>query len=180
MLKKLKIMAVAAAVALNSVVPVMAVSAEEMFFTEETVLLQEGGFYDTSTEMSMPLYEAATITAGFEEAVVNACRSFAAEIDVSQYNIHKSNIGDSYFGVLNRHPDLFYVKGTVSYYSNSSGYITKILITYNYDKSTASSMIAAFNKEVNNITSGIDPDWSNAEKALYIHEYLVSEYSYVS
>ena len=179
MFKKLKYVASGAAVLLTVVFAGVQVSAEEQIITETVNLLQDGGLYETSYSVQLPLYEASTMEA-FEEAVAKACRSYADELNVSSFNIPATDIGDMYFSAITNSGDLFYVSNTYSYAKDSDGYVTRLIFNYDYTQEEAEPMIEALDEAVEKAMAGVDENWSEVETALYFHEYLVSNSAYTS
>lgn len=97
-----------------------------------------------------------------------------ANIDVSAYGIEASSLRGLVSGVLNEHPDLYFVYRGYSY-STSGTKVTRILFTYidTYDDD-------AFRKSAGAALSCVDSQMSDVEKAVILHDYLTvnCEYDY--
>lgn len=102
-----------------------------------------------------------------------------AMIDISAYNIPYSDSGKKILrslvsGVLNEHPDLYFVNGGYRYWNNGT-IITKIELTYidTYDDT-------AFRQSVATVLSCVNDQMSDLEKAVVLHDYLTinCEYDY--
>ncbi|MDE6748773.1 MAG: hypothetical protein K2K21_06905, partial [Lachnospiraceae bacterium] len=100
-------------------------------------------------------------------------------IDISAYNIPCDSSGKTILrnlvsGVLNEHPDLYFVKGGYRYWNNGT-IITEIELTYiaTYDD-------AAFRQSVATALSRVNDQMSDLEKAVVLHDYLTinCEYDY--
>lgn len=74
------------------------------------------------------------------------------------------------------HPDLFYVLSW-PYYVNSRGSVTRIVPVYMADAQRKEAQ-ALYQGELETILKGMEKDWSDLEKILYINDYLASRYRY--
>ncbi|MCR4640818.1 MAG: chitobiase/beta-hexosaminidase C-terminal domain-containing protein [Lachnospiraceae bacterium] len=119
--------------------------------------------------------DAAAYSEEAEEAVVAALRNRAASIDVSAYNVSTADVGAFFQGIVNAHPDLFYVTGAFSY-GYRGGYVT--VITPKYSAQYNTSHIEAFYATADRIIAKVDPSWPKLEKVLYLHDYLVTHCDY--
>jgi len=97
----------------------------------------------------------------------------ASSINVSTYNISTSDIGSVYFGVLNDHPDLFYVKSEVRYSYYSTSCVVNLTPTY-----ISGLNESAFKTAVADALSFVDSDMTDIEKAIVLHDYLVLNCEY--
>jgi len=97
----------------------------------------------------------------------------AGSIDISSYGISTSDISAVYFGVLNDHPDLYYVNSKFSYSYYSSSCVINIFPSYlsGYNNKL-------FQTELNDALSFAEPDMTDLEKAIVMHEYLGSTCEY--
>ncbi|MCR5251997.1 MAG: chitobiase/beta-hexosaminidase C-terminal domain-containing protein, partial [Lachnospiraceae bacterium] len=156
--------------------PVVAVESAEEQEAEMTVpLVREGAFPEAERFTPDATALATYFTPEAEAAVISALKSRATTIDISAYKVPKADVGKFYFGILNSHPDLFYVDGGFSYNYNDT-YATKILPRYSTEYSQAD--IDLFYETVDRIIDSIDSDWSKLEKVLYLHDYLVTHCDY--
>lgn len=96
------------------------------------------------------------------------------EISLSQYGISTSNMMAIFSGVVNDHPDLYYVRTGYSV-SSSGGIVTRISPMYIDGLDDA-----AFQAGVRDALSVVRDDMTNLEKAVVLHDYLVinCEYDY--
>ncbi|MDE7130372.1 MAG: InlB B-repeat-containing protein [Lachnospiraceae bacterium] len=100
-------------------------------------------------------------------------------IDVSAYNIPYDSSGAAMVsslvsGVLNEHPDLYFVERGFRYWNNRT-IITAIELEYNNDYNDA-----AFQQSVTMAMSRVNSQMSDLEKAVVLHDYLTinCEYDY--
>ena len=173
----MKYLAAGAAVLLTTVFAGITVSAEEEWFTAEpSNVLQEGGLYETSYEYKLPTYEASTAES-LEAKLVAAWDVYQESyIDVSEYKLTPTEFNDLYNNILNDHGEMFYVK--IYTYTWDGTYVTKCKPTYDFSRTESMAMKAEMNAVVDKILGGIESDWSEAEKALYIHDYLTDNVAY--
>lgn len=133
-------------------------------------VLQDGGlsFYEEPLDAS---YTTA------QNAIYKALLKGSSSIDVSGYGIPNNLVPTVVSGVLNEHPDLYFVVGGYSWmYSGSTGLVSSIMFTNNKSKYDN----AAFNRAVNKALSMVDDDMSDLEKAIIIHDYLAVNTKYSS
>ena len=65
-------------------------------------------------------------------------------------------------------------KGTISYLPSSS----TINISYLFGSSEYDEQYKAYNEKLDDILSGVENNWSDEEKALYVHDYLSVKFDY--
>ncbi|MCR4643804.1 MAG: hypothetical protein K5695_00140 [Oscillospiraceae bacterium] len=92
---------------------------------------------------------------------------------VNMYSIHKiynTIVNGWEVGILAKRED--------TTYSMASDYIEAIKLFYQVDDDEYDATYASVISELDTICAGIDPAWSDPEKALYLHEYLAVHYDY--
>ena len=125
------------------------------------------GLYNSSSDS----YVAAKNT--IHEALLNRQES----ISISAYNITEDEIDLLYTSVLNTDPELFYVERTFRISVTSNGYISKLLPAYDADQySEADSDV--FRAKGREIVAMLDEDWTDLEKVLFLHDYIVQHVEY--
>lgn len=138
-------------------------------------LYQEGSFEVLGSSEDTAFYASRISNrAAAEEFLYRQLLAKKGTIDLSKYNISTKEIGPFVFGVINEHPELYYVESTFTYYFDGSK-VTKIIVKYSSKYDTA-----AFNRAVEDALSVIDDGMTDLEKAIALHEYLVlnCEYDY--
>ena len=116
-----------------------------------------------------------------EEYLVNALRQFETDIDVSAYQIPKSEAGATFFQIVHNNPELFFVEKKISYYSNSAtNTVTRYIVTYIDSEENIRKMQQEFEQAANLVLDQIDSSMTDLEKALVVHDYLAlnCEYDY--
>lgn len=118
--------------------------------------------------------DAADGTAEIQQYLYQQLVDRVESIDVSGYGIAKSDIYALYSGVINEHPELYYVYGGISYsYNPATEYVVTVKVTYlsGFDD-------AAFVRAARRALSGIDSSMSDMEKAIVLHDYLAVNCQY--
>lgn len=110
--------------------------------------------------------------------IYEAMVSGAEFADLSPYKIDTAEVVQIYTDVLMSSPELFYAANTVTYFYNQRGYVTKVEFTYTMDAEEREVASRMYEQEVDYIVSLVDPALSEAEKALFVHDYLIASYSY--
>ena len=122
-------------------------------------------------------------TLAVSEALYKALEQHASYIDikniqidstmVNMYSIHKiynTIVNGWEVGILAKREDTTYAMG--------SNYIEAIKLFYQVDDNDYDAEYAAITAELDTICAGVDPAWSDPEKALYLHEYIAVHYDY--
>ncbi|MGN0518533.1 MAG: transglutaminase domain-containing protein [Acutalibacteraceae bacterium] len=85
-----------------------------------------------------------------------------------------------FFQILDEHPEFFYLS-TYYYASWSGSTFTHFSVSFTYeDIEEISEKKAVFDETCDKILSKVDPSWSDYEKALYMHDYIVLNAEYNS
>ena len=117
-------------------------------------------------------------------ALKNAADTWKGEnkitIDLKAYNIYVKEATDLVYAVwdfINKNPAAYFLTPTVTYSKNpSTGQILSVSIVCDPDYGEDSRN--KFNKKVNEIVSLIDPNWSDVEKIVFIHDYIITHCKY--
>lgn len=112
------------------------------------------------------------------------------EIPLRVYNIvgteeYLSNyLDDLLNSVVNYYAELFHVAGFSGYnveytdYSLTTIKLTSIGVNYGMTETDYNTALEFYNNKIDEIISGITPEMSDLEKALYVHDYLVTHFQY--
>lgn len=114
-----------------------------------------------------------------EKYIAEQLYSCADVIDVSEYKLTLSDFDKVMTDILLSRPDIFYIEPEYSYtkYRNSD-YINTFTPGYYYAKSTISRRREELSSESDRLLSGLSDSWSDAQKALYIHDKLALTMEY--
>jgi len=111
-------------------------------------------------------------------AIYGAMADGAASMDVSAYKKSADEIVCIYSDVLHASPELFYADNTITYYYNSRGLVTEVEFHYRMEPDERKEAMQNYEREVDYIVSLVNPALSEAEKALFVHDYLIAGYTY--
>lgn len=131
-----------------------------------------GGSVYVEYDLSEPVDEA------LEAAICTGLSSMQAEIDVSLYHLPSDDLKNVMAQIIYSHPELFYVSSSYSYASGADGVVRSIAPAYLYDAAAVAVMNVAYQKCVAEIAAGVDPTWGDFDKALYLHDYFIKNYTY--
>lgn len=123
-------------------------------------------------DLSEPIDES------LETAICTGLSELLPEIDVSSYRLSTDALKNIMAQIIYSHPELFYVSSTYNYLSKSDGTVKSIAPTYLYGAEDVRAMSVAYEKCLAEITAGVDPSWSDFDKALYLHDYFIRNYTY--
>lgn len=121
-----------------------------------------------------------------------ALLSFETDVDLQSYEITVAELEEVIADVVNSSPELFfYVEKQYSYWTSSSDadlvdeerQVVKYCPQYGkggteLTETEVHQMQEDLNAEIDLVLSKANPDWSDLEKALYIHDYLVMNCKY--
>lgn len=119
---------------------------------------------------------SATKQEKVEAVIRNAFDSFKEEINLAEYKISVSDFNKICSNILNNDYRYFYVAGRS--YNSSNGYVSYVDFYYSYDKTTADKMLKKYDAAISKALSGVDEDWTDMEKALYINDYIALNCEY--
>lgn len=112
--------------------------------------------------------------------------SASFSVDVENLGLTTDNYKTVAYRFKNEHNKYFFVQACGGSYYPSSGKMAEIELIVDRKKATGTdyhgvhqlSDVAEFEAKVNEILSGIDPLWSDVEKLLYFHDYIVTHCDY--
>lgn len=139
-------------------------------------LYQQGSFTvggkEAGCEYGTSLY-GETDLSGAETYLYEQMLKREETIDVSGYDIPMNVVGALVHGVINEHPDLYFVNGGFRYSMNAQGMVMDIYMTYmeGFDD-------AAFDRSVKEALSVVKEGMTDLEKAIALHEYIVLNCAY--
>ena len=101
-----------------------------------------------------------------------------SEIDLSEFKIKDTDIFKIYTDIILSSPEFFYLNNSMEYYYNRQNIVTSISLSYNMSSGQIASAYLNYEEEITYIASLVDEDLSDAEKALFVHDYLISSFRY--
>lgn len=151
-------------------VPTQAQEQDELFFIEPSLS-------DAPVALMSEIEIDANAFDGAMEKVRNAIRNLQDSVDISEYNIPASLYGEFDFSLAYCCAELFNFDDiTLGYYLGEE--IDSVVIEYKTSKSIYKAKLKAFDKETSRILSGVRKNFTDLEKIVYIHDYIVAHYAY--
>ena len=116
-----------------------------------------------------------------KQRIVNAIANLQDTIYILDLGISKYYDFDRiFFQIMDEHPEFFYLS-TYYYASWSGSTFTHFSVSFTYeDIEEIAEKKALFDEACDKILSKVDPSWSDYEKALYMHDYIVLHAEYNS
>ncbi len=147
-------------------------------------LIQEGGFpVSVQWQDEIAWDDASGEQTDYEEAgleIEKAIREWDGSSTVTanlrDYRISGARLPKLLADIINDHPEFFYIDGSYTGTADSEGFVRKITINAREDCTIESS--AAFDQKTQEIISAVESDWTDLQKAMYIHDYLVTHVQY--
>ena len=138
--------------------------------------LQSGNIYSAAEITSeSPANDLDPFQHDLYETLKAGIMNRETKIDISRFNINRQNITSEFSSFFNIYPELFFVLPTFSY-----TYLDEIVVDISpaYDPKYDDAALARFNNEVDKILSKVRSDWNDEQKALYIHDLLITTTEY--
>lgn len=156
-----------------------------------TGIIQNGDFPEAPQPGPRMYASAQSADAAFADvkaALKQGLLEMKASIDISQYRIPGERLRKIYPQVVNENPELFFVQGGCVY-QMMGGIVSNVLPDYLWGKEVVNELTGeqksqirqkqtALEQVVNGILAQVDPDWSDLEKALFLHDYLATHAQY--
>lgn len=95
---------------------------------------------------------------------------------VKNHSLDANQIKKVLYAVKNDHPDIFWFSSSFSYASGKSG--TTLKLNSTFSKNDQKIALDQLNKKVFNVISQIPENFSDYERELFIHDYLVDNCTY--
>ena len=156
-----------------------------------TGIIQNGDFPEApqpGLQMYASAQSADDALAEVKAALKQGLLEMKASLDISQYRISEETLGEIYPQVVNENPELFFVQGGCVY-QMMGGIVSNVLPDYLCDEKAVNVLTeeqklqirqkqTALEQVVNGILAQVDPDWSDLETALFLHDYLATHAQY--
>lgn len=156
-----------------------------------TGIIQNGDFPEApqpGLQMYASAQSADDALAEVKAALKQGLLEMKASLDIRQYGISVKTFLDIYPQVINENPELFFVEGGCNYqsmggivYNVSPNYLwgeKAVNVLTEEQKSQIRQKQTALEQVVNGILAQVDPDWSDLETALFLHDYLATHAQY--
>ena len=115
------------------------------------------------------------------DAVYDAVASGLDSLDLYEYRVTVDDFLDIYSDLFTTAPEFYFLSPKVVYHSTDglfSRHVVDVLFTYDMTRSEREAASVLYENELEYIVSQVPPGLSEAEKALFVHDYLVASYAY--
>ena len=112
-----------------------------------------------------------------KKAMYEGMLNWEESIDLSECPIPQEDLMRLYYNTLYSYPELFYAMVGCNYYMSEDGYVTEILPVYEVEKYSKADQ-EALRAKGREIMSLVNEDWTDLEKALFLHDYIVQHVEY--
>lgn len=112
-----------------------------------------------------------------EEFLESRLLTGAERIYLQRYYLSQTELSDAWTELLYNDPELFFVDGSYRY-ATWSGDILYVEPDYVFTREELPGVRADYDAALDRYLSPIDPQWSDLEKALYLHDRLALEGQY--
>lgn len=100
-------------------------------------------------------------------------------VDISDYNVSTDELWILYGTVVYNEPSLFQVSNTNLYVDyETEDHVTLLRLDFRFSEKMTASMQKEIDSFTDTLMEGIQQEWSDAEKVLYVHDYITSRSDY--
>jgi len=124
---------------------------------------------------------STTSNLSLSEYLASQIKNFNTTIDISSYGIDadSSIIKDTISRIMLEYPELFYVDSSFSkIYNPATNKLVSLKLHYSCTSAEYPQLLQTIDSKFSEITSKIDDSMSDFEKALAIHDYICTNFSY--
>ncbi|MDE7293085.1 MAG: hypothetical protein K2N72_01535 [Oscillospiraceae bacterium] len=166
MKKSQRIMSLAAAVLMAfSCVPTAAV---DTFAYADNTVYDAGGFSKKEIALMNKMKELITNYDG-------------SEVDIEDYNLSCDDLWVLYNTVIYNEPTLYQAHpGSIYVDYETEDHVESFAINFRYNERRKSAMQEEVDEFVDELMAGVRDEWTDAEKVLYVHDYIAAECDYYS
>ncbi len=130
-----------------------------------------------STE-SAALYGTMSAYSHIYEKLLSGLLAEESQISFSGMSVTVQEIKSAFTQVLNTNPELFYVSSLYNCGSYDGVIVEYVKPTYNLSGKALSDARTQYEELVLEIISQVSPSWSELEKVLFVHDYIVKNFEY--
>lgn len=159
-----------------------------MIKTKENLLQKSFKILVTALVFAMCLILSSITSYAYDEEVIDyiakAIENGKTKIDIEAYNVKLEEFPEVYELALAKNYELAYSYDWIRYttYSYTSEKVYYFNMAYDFDGETTSSQLKSryskVQSELDKIEAMVNKNWSDAEKVLFVHDYLISNVSY--
>lgn len=120
---------------------------------------------------------SSPLDGNLEEALCSAMQARLEKIDVSAFHLSAAEVKNVMAQIQYSHPELFYVSSQYTYVSAGDA-VKEIFPEYLFGEQQIAARTVKYEETLAEIADGVDPTWGDFDKALYLHDYFVRNYTY--
>jgi len=147
------------------------VAAAEELLEDQVELYTEGGFPNDP-----PVLVESFGLDDFDEYMIGKLNAQEESINVKSFGLSFQEFRDAYEGLLNAHPELFFVSGRYYYYPGS--YMTYIIPVYKYSGAELTNMQAVYESGVKDVLHYASSAKTDIGRMLRANDYICANYEY--
>lgn len=115
----------------------------------------------------------------YKEAIYYAIYNMEDEVNLREYNVTEDEVYEYIYYLVNQQPEINYLQGIRGgHYVGSGPQIADLTFEYEISKNEMLSQRKFIDDTLNPVLAKVDANWSDTEKALYVHDWLVSNFMY--
>ena len=114
----------------------------------------------------------------YKSRILNGIHNMEVEIDLSEYNVLTTKVQEYISFVYQQYPEYYYLRGIAGGKQDGNGNIKSIKLSYSRTKEQMLEERAFMEAETDKVINKIGKDWTETEKALYVHDWLDVNFMY--
>ena len=116
--------------------------------------------------------------ATYKEAIYNGLYNMETEIELSEYNVTEDDVFNYIYYLIYQQPEVCYLSYSEISYSHIGNQVVTLYFEYDISKDEMLSQRKFIDDTINPVLDKVKNSWSDTEKALYVHDWLVSNFMY--
>lgn len=157
-----------AAVSTDDVISTHRIKSDPSNVSDDFMIISSG-----STSYSQDFLNAAA-------EIADGALNFEEKIYISSYNIKVDDISSLFAYVRHEYPELINISNSFSYGRYQSGIVAYVLPNYIFDESEKDKYFTPFYSAIDNVAAQAETLNSDFLKALFVHDYLVTNSRYAT
>jgi len=111
---------------------------------------------------------------------LQAVAAFEDTVSLEEFHLTSSQAFEIYYRLYNETPHFFYLSYSTSALISEHNEVLQLNLDYYYPKSMIPDMKRELEEKIALFLSGLDENWTDFEKALYVYDKLILETSYTA
>ena len=156
--------------------------------TEKSDVIQLGGFSsgndfsDAEENRASILFASASPknrSSLLYDTLLDGLRNAKEKINLENLGVQvtKEDLNTAFTNIINSNPELFYVKPSYTYYASGEK-VLSIVPQYSATGEKLKEQKREYEELVSEILKEVNASWSDFEKVLFVHDYLVKNFRY--